>query len=58
VFKDELGGNDVKMLEISRGNFCGHCHGKVSFTFADCLRCHNQAKGEAPEGVLTRKKGH
>jgi c(7)-type cytochrome triheme protein len=56
VFKEELGGNDVKMLEISRGNFCGHCHGKVSFTFADCLRCHNQPKGEEPEGVLTRKK--
>jgi c(7)-type cytochrome triheme protein len=56
LFKDELGGNLVRMLEISRGHFCGHCHGKVSFTFADCLRCHSQPKGVVAEGVLVRKK--
>jgi c(7)-type cytochrome triheme protein len=55
-FKDELGGSNVKMIEISRGRFCGLCHGKVSFTFADCLRCHNQPKGVVSEGVLVRKK--
>jgi c(7)-type cytochrome triheme protein len=54
-FVDELGGNEVKMVEISRGKFCGHCHGKVSFTFADCMRCHNQPKGEVKEGVLIRR---
>jgi c(7)-type cytochrome triheme protein len=56
VFREELGGNDVKMADMSKGTSCGHCHGKVSFTFADCLRCHNQPKGAVPEGVLTRKK--
>ncbi len=57
LFKEELGGNEVKMVEISKGAFCGHCHGKVSFTFADCLRCHSTPKGEKPEGVLVRNKG-
>jgi c(7)-type cytochrome triheme protein len=56
VFKEELGGNDIKMADMSKGSSCGHCHGKVSFTFADCLRCHNQPKGAVPEGVLVRKK--
>lgn len=54
LFKDELAGNNVKMLEISRGRFCGHCHGKVSFTFADCLRCHTQPKGVVAGGALVR----
>jgi c(7)-type cytochrome triheme protein len=57
IFTDELGGNEVKMAEMSRGRSCGLCHGKVSFTFADCLRCHNQLKGEVHDGVLIRKKG-
>jgi c(7)-type cytochrome triheme protein len=57
LFTDKLGGNEVKMVEISRGKFCGHCHGKVSFTFADCLRCHNQPKGEVPDEVLIRHGG-
>jgi c(7)-type cytochrome triheme protein len=57
IFTEELGGNVIKKVEMSMGNYCGYCHGKVSFTFADCLRCHNQPKGEVPEGVLIRKKG-
>jgi c(7)-type cytochrome triheme protein len=57
IFTEKLGGNVIKKVEMSMGNYCGYCHGKVSFTFADCLRCHNQPKGEAPEGVLIRKKG-
>jgi hypothetical protein len=52
-----LGGNEIIKVEMSRGKFCGYCHGKVSFTFADCLRCHTQPKGEMPEGVLIRNKG-
>ncbi|MBW2466899.1 MAG: hypothetical protein JRF02_06310 [Deltaproteobacteria bacterium] len=46
LFKEELGGNKIKMTEISKGRFCGHCHGKVSFTFADCLRCHKKSIGK------------
>jgi len=46
IFKDELGGNRMKMTDMSKGLYCGHCHGKVSFTFADCLRCHKKTTGK------------
>jgi len=46
LFKDELGGNKMKMTDMSKGLYCGHCHGKVSFTFADCLRCHKKTTGK------------
>jgi len=36
--------NKVKMVRMSKGENCGYCHGKVSFTFADCKRCHSQEK--------------
>jgi len=45
IFRDELGGNMIKMTDMAKGRFCGHCHGKVSFTFADCLRCHKKRRG-------------
>ncbi len=51
VFKETLT-NNVKMVSMSKGSFCGHCHGKVSFTFADCLRCHSQEKDTRKEGML------
>jgi c(7)-type cytochrome triheme protein len=62
LFKDELGGNNIKMTAISQGRFCGHCHGKVSFSFGDCLRCHKQSIGKLSadksrqENVLRRTK--
>ncbi|MFC1684212.1 c(7)-type cytochrome triheme domain-containing protein [Pseudomonadota bacterium] len=54
VFKEDLK-NNIKMVKMSKGKFCGRCHGKVSFTFADCLRCHSQEKGTIPEGVLVHE---
>lgn len=51
VFDESLT-NNVKMVRMSKGQFCGHCHGKVSFTFADCTRCHIQEKGVMFEGAL------
>jgi c(7)-type cytochrome triheme protein len=55
IFSDELGEDRVTMANISAGKFCGHCHGRISFTFADCLRCHNQPKGERVKGALIHK---
>lgn len=49
IFKAELGGNTIKMTDMASGQFCGHCHGKVSFTFADCLRCHKKTTGKLSE---------
>ena len=51
VFKETLT-NNVKMVTMSKGSYCGHCHGKVSFTFADCLRCHSQEKDTRSDGML------
>jgi len=51
VFSKDLK-NNVKMIRMSKGQYCGHCHGKVSFTFADCKRCHSQEKGVRFEGAL------
>lgn len=44
--------NKVKMVRMSKGENCGYCHGSVSFTFADCKRCHSQEKGVEVEGAL------
>ena len=54
-FSEELGKSDVRMSEFSKGRFCGACHGRVSFTFKDCKRCHHHNSGEVPEGALIRK---
>lgn len=56
IFIDRLGANDVRMTDMSKGKNCGSCHGKVSFSFADCLRCHNQPKGEIPKDALIRTR--
>ena len=55
IFKKELGKNKTKMKAISQGRYCGHCHGKVSFTFKDCMRCHKVPKGKIIEGALQRQ---
>ena len=54
IFKAELGGNRIRMMAMARGRFCGHCHGRVSFTFADCKRCHNVPREATLESVLHR----
>ncbi|MDH3972963.1 MAG: hypothetical protein OEV42_01670 [Deltaproteobacteria bacterium] len=52
IFIDKVGANNMKMTFLAAGQFCGRCHGKVSFPIKDCKRCHNVAKTETPEGVL------
>ena len=41
IFKPEAGGNDINMERILAGEYCGVCHDRVSFSFADCERCHS-----------------
>ncbi len=52
LFIDKLGGNDMKMRDMSKGRYCGHCHGKVSFKFADCKRCHSQPPNERVDALI------
>lgn len=54
IFNNKLGGNNIKMLDMRKGRYCGHCHGKVSFTFADCKRCHKESNKRPPGTALIR----
>jgi len=57
LFKPQAGANKVTMIEIKDGKSCGRCHGRVAFTYSDCLRCHSQTKENLPEGVLINATG-
>lgn len=46
IFEMKAGANPITMVKIMQGEYCGRCHGKVSFPLNDCFRCHKgQAKG-------------
>ncbi|MFM9845850.1 MAG: c(7)-type cytochrome triheme domain-containing protein [Hyphomicrobiaceae bacterium] len=47
IFKAKRGTNAVNMLAILQGNFCGQCHGAVSFPLTQCARCHSVSRGQA-----------
>lgn len=50
IFKPQVGANKISMEEISKGKFCGACHGKVAFPIDavegedNCRRCHSEKK--------------
>ncbi|MBF0379742.1 MAG: hypothetical protein HQL69_01915 [Magnetococcales bacterium] len=41
IFKEKFRGTPMTMLEILQGNYCGQCHGAVSFPLTECYRCHS-----------------
>lgn len=40
-FAEEAGATPMSMLEILMGEYCGRCHGAVSFPLTECSRCHS-----------------
>lgn len=54
IFKEKLGATAIRMADMSNNMMCGHCHGKVSFSFASCPRCHKKTYGNEIEGALRR----
>lgn len=61
----EYRGQKLTMAEIFAGDFCGRCHGKVSFPlFTGCKRCHSRgpfpAAGGSPEliGDVVMARAH
>lgn len=44
IFQMKKGGNNITMAKIVKGQYCGVCHGKVSFPIANCNRCHSEKK--------------
>ncbi len=45
-FKLEAGGNEINMLKIIDGQFCGACHnGQVAWSVENCSLCHSGKPG-------------
>lgn len=54
IFIDKKGANDFSMYDIWNGEFCGRCHGKVSYQpkgFENCQRCHSVRKSGMDMGA-------
>lgn len=47
IFIPAAGQNNMTMVGIVSGQWCGRCHGKVAFPLTDCSRCHNVPKAKA-----------
>jgi len=43
-FASKPGATPVTMLAILQGEYCGRCHGAVSFPLTECARCHSVPK--------------
>ena len=41
IFVSEIDANPINMGKILAGEYCGLCHGAVSFPLTECNRCHN-----------------
>ena len=45
-FEFRAGGNDINMLKIFDGEFCGACHnGEVAWGVENCILCHSGVPG-------------
>jgi c(7)-type cytochrome triheme protein len=44
IFPRKAGATPVNMYEILQGEYCGQCHGAVSFPLTQCRRCHSVPK--------------
>ena len=45
-FKFDAGGNDITMLKIIDGQFCGACHnGELAWNVENCSLCHSGKPG-------------
>lgn len=55
IFEPVAGGNDVMMVEMAGGKWCGRCHNRIAFPLADCKRCHVSPKNaKVDENVVRR----
>lgn len=43
IFRKEAGKTGISMAGIWEGEYCGRCHGKVSFPLSNCSRCHSSS---------------
>lgn len=51
-FKMRVGSNQITMLDIIEGRFCGMCHnGEIAWSVETCDRCHSGRPG-LPTGII------
>ena len=49
-FKFQAGGNDINMLKIIDGEYCGACHnGEIAWSVESCDICHSGKPGTATQ---------
>lgn len=49
-FKFEAGGNEINMLKIIDGEYCGACHdGDIAWSVENCDLCHSGASGTSTQ---------
>lgn len=54
IFVPQVDANPINMGKILEGEYCGLCHGAVSFPLTECNRCHNTDPAAlAREGSVT-----
>lgn len=54
IFVPQVDANPINMGKILEGEYCGLCHGAVSFPLTECNRCHNTDPATlAREGSVT-----
>ena len=54
-FQMKAGGNQINMLKIVNGEYCGVCHnGQIAWSVENCDLCHS-AKMNIPTQVVTEK---
>jgi len=56
LFKSKAGATKFTMMQILDGEFCGVCHGAVSFPLTECNRCHS-VTAEQARIIQAAKKG-
>lgn len=49
IFEPKAGANPMDMNAIFRGQYCGQCHGRVSFSVMVCERCHTIPHKDSPK---------
>ena len=53
IFVPQVDANPINMGKILEGEYCGLCHGAVSFPLTECARCHNTDPAGLPgEGAV------
>ena len=57
-FKMEAGGNQINMLKIIDGEYCGACHnGEVAWAVENCDICHTGKPGQPTQVPEQRRPG-